>query len=188
MKTNSITLMNRMSCSNFTELLKRHGNGNMIVGYNRDIVKSFILGYSDGYSAGLSEGLIKGYFRGALMTLGVIAIGTGIGFTVHNIKKHQGKKQDAKIAAEASEIVMDTPCDDISDDAEKGDDCMSEQFGARLRRIRESKSDYSQRDAAEKLLIDRTTYAEYELGLIMPPLDIIKKMCQLFQVDLTELV
>lgn len=65
---------------------------------------------------------------------------------------------------------------------------MSELFGAHLRFIRESHTDYSQTDVARMLYMDRSTYSNYELGNSEPSIDTLKKLCCIFRVDATILL
>lgn len=65
---------------------------------------------------------------------------------------------------------------------------MSEMFGAHLRFIRKSHTDYTQTDVARMLYMDRSTYSNYEIGKSEPSIGTLKKLCGIFRVDAATLL
>lgn len=65
---------------------------------------------------------------------------------------------------------------------------MSEIFGAHLRFIRETRTDYTQTGVARMLCLDRSTYSKYELGEAESSIDTLKKLCVIFKVDVATLL
>ena len=65
---------------------------------------------------------------------------------------------------------------------------MSVKFGEHLRFLRTSRTDMSQTDVAKQLIIDRSTYTNYELGKTEPPIETLKKIAGIFGVSIDRLV
>ena len=65
---------------------------------------------------------------------------------------------------------------------------MSVLFGAHIRFLRESRTDYTQTEVARMLFVDRSTYTNYELGKTEPSIDTIKKICKILRIDATTLL
>nr|DAL87881.1 MAG TPA: repressor protein [Caudoviricetes sp.] len=55
-------------------------------------------------------------------------------------------------------------------------------YGQRLKSLRESK-DLSQQELADRLKINRSTYARYELGQTQPDFDTLQKLADYFDVS-----
>ena len=64
---------------------------------------------------------------------------------------------------------------------------MSFEFGEHLKDLR-FETDYTQEDIAKLLCIDRTTYTKYETGVSEPNLEILKRLCDIFEVDFNTLM
>lgn len=62
-----------------------------------------------------------------------------------------------------------------------------EQIGRFIAKLRKEKK-WTQDDLAEKLFVDRTTISKWERGLYIPDVSVLKKMQDLFDVSLDELV
>lgn len=65
---------------------------------------------------------------------------------------------------------------------------MSKEMGNHLRFIRKSRTDYTQTDVAKLLFLNRVTYTKYELGDSEPSIETIKRLCEIFDVDVAELL
>ena len=59
--------------------------------------------------------------------------------------------------------------------------------GERIKELR-IQNNMTQSKLADKLSIDRTTLAQYELGLIIPSLDILWEIADIFDISIDELV
>ena len=58
-----------------------------------------------------------------------------------------------------------------------------------LRELRKSRNpSYSQREIAEKLKVNRNTYAKYERGKIQPPISFIIEVSKFYNVDINKLL
>ena len=64
---------------------------------------------------------------------------------------------------------------------------MSKEFGETLRTFRRQ-SELTQKQVAEALHIDRSTYAYYERGTTEPSLNTVVKLAEIFSVPVTELL
>ena len=64
-----------------------------------------------------------------------------------------------------------------------GEECTA-QIGRNLKTLREE-SGLSQKEVADVLNIERSTYTNYELGKILPPLNMIYRLARAFGVDYT---
>ena len=64
----------------------------------------------------------------------------------------------------------------------------SELFGAHLRFLRTSKTDFSQSQIAKILIIDRSTYTNYELGKIQPDIRTLKALAKLYNISVDTLL
>lgn len=59
---------------------------------------------------------------------------------------------------------------------------MSKDFGEHLRTLRKAKG-YAQKDMADMLNINRSTYIYYETGKSQPSFQNLKKLCEILEVD-----
>lgn len=64
---------------------------------------------------------------------------------------------------------------------------MSFEFGEHLRDLRFDNG-YTQAEVANLLHIDRTTYTKYETGVSEPDIKMLKKLCDVFEVDYNTLM
>ncbi len=64
---------------------------------------------------------------------------------------------------------------------------MSKEFGDRLRGIRQ-KNELTQKQVADTLHLDRSTYAYYERGTTEPSMGTTRKLAELFKVSVDELI
>ena len=64
----------------------------------------------------------------------------------------------------------------------------SELFGEHLRFLRTSKTNFSQFQVAKILIIDRSTYTNYELGKIEPDIRTLKALARLFNISIDALL
>lgn len=60
-------------------------------------------------------------------------------------------------------------------------------IGENLRKLREG-SGFSQKQIADAVHIDRSTYTNYELGKICPPLNMVYRLANAFHVDYTRIL
>lgn len=60
-------------------------------------------------------------------------------------------------------------------------------IGENLKKLRED-SGFSQKQIADAIHVDRSTYTNYELGKICPPLNMIYRLAKAFDVDYTEIL
>ncbi len=60
-------------------------------------------------------------------------------------------------------------------------------IGENLRRLREG-CGFSQKQVADAVHIDRSTYTNYELGKICPPLNMVYRLANAFHVDYTQIL
>lgn len=60
---------------------------------------------------------------------------------------------------------------------------MSRAFGEHLRRLRKTKSNYTQQDMADLLKISRSTYTYYETGKSEPGQEALGKICDILNID-----
>lgn len=65
---------------------------------------------------------------------------------------------------------------------------MSRELGIRLYHLRKHKTIYSQRQVAELLHLDRSTYTKYENGQCEPSIETLKKLKEIFGVSYDELL
>lgn len=66
---------------------------------------------------------------------------------------------------------------------------MYENIGENLRLLRQSRRpEYSQREIAEKLKVNRNTYAKYEQGKLVPPVWFLYEVASFYGIDFFELV
>ena len=65
---------------------------------------------------------------------------------------------------------------------------MSVSFGKHLRKIRKTKTNYTQQQMADLLNISRSTYTYYETGKSEPNYDNLKKLARIFDVDVNFLM
>ena len=60
-------------------------------------------------------------------------------------------------------------------------------FCERIRVLRELRG-FSQKEMADAICVERSTYTSYEIGRSLPPLDIAKAVAEKLQVSLDDLV
>jgi len=60
-------------------------------------------------------------------------------------------------------------------------------IGENLRKLREG-CGFSQKQVADAIHVDRSTYTNYELGKICPPLNMIYRLAAAFRVDYTQIL
>lgn len=66
---------------------------------------------------------------------------------------------------------------------------MYENIGENLRLLRQSRRpEYSQREIAEKLKVNRNTYAKYEQGKLVPPVWFLYEVASFYGIDFFDLV
>ena len=65
---------------------------------------------------------------------------------------------------------------------------MSKDFGDRLRYYRTHKTKYSQKQVADMLGIERSTYTKYESGASEPSIALLKRLKQIYGVSYDELL
>lgn len=66
---------------------------------------------------------------------------------------------------------------------------MYENIGENLKLLRQRrKPEYSQREIAEKLKVNRNTYAKYEQGKLMPPVWFLYEVARFYRIDFFDLV
>lgn len=66
---------------------------------------------------------------------------------------------------------------------------MYENIGANLKFLRRSrKPEYSQREIAEKLKVNRNTYAKYEQGKLIPPVWFLYEVARFYEINFFDLV
>lgn len=66
---------------------------------------------------------------------------------------------------------------------------MYENIGENLKFLRKTrKPEYSQREIAQKLKVNRNTYAKYEQGKLVPPIWFLYEAARFYQTDFFELV
>lgn len=66
---------------------------------------------------------------------------------------------------------------------------MYENISENLKLLRKSrKPEYSQREIAEKLKVNRNTYAKYEQGKLVPPIWFLHEVARFYQIDFFVLV
>ena len=63
----------------------------------------------------------------------------------------------------------------------------SNSIGENLRKLREG-CGFSQKQVADAINVDRSTYTNYELGKICPPLNMIYRLATAFHVDYTKIL
>jgi transcriptional regulator with XRE-family HTH domain len=57
----------------------------------------------------------------------------------------------------------------------------------KIKQLRESRN-LTQRELSEKIFVSRSVVAYYESGKRVPPYDVIKRLCECFQVDYNTLM
>lgn len=65
---------------------------------------------------------------------------------------------------------------------------MSQEFGDRLRYFRTHKTKYSQKQVADMLGVERSTYTKYESGATEPSITVLRKLKQIYNVSYDELL
>lgn len=66
---------------------------------------------------------------------------------------------------------------------------MYENIGENLKLLRKTRTpEYSQREVAEKLMVNRNTYAKYEQGKLVPPIWFLYDVARFYKIDFFDLV
>lgn len=66
---------------------------------------------------------------------------------------------------------------------------MYENIGENLKLLRKSrKPEYSQREIADKLKVNRNTYAKYEQGKLVPPVWFLYEVARFYNIDFFDLI
>ena len=65
---------------------------------------------------------------------------------------------------------------------------MSKQMGAHLKFLRKTRTEYTQAEVASMLYMSRASYTKYELGESEPSIDTLKRLCEIFDVDVSVIV
>lgn len=66
---------------------------------------------------------------------------------------------------------------------------MYENIGENLKFLRRSRNpEYSQREIAEKLKVNRNTYAKYEQGKLIPPVWFLYEVARFYEINFFDLV